>query len=79
MAAAIGTYGPAAKAAVPDLLKLLDDDSGLQPDREVVAALGAIGPVGRAALPALRRLLDHGDVWVAVAARDAIARIEAPE
>jgi hypothetical protein len=37
-------FGPAAKAAVPELIKLLDDD--LLRDRAIVT-LGAIGPNGR--------------------------------
>jgi len=78
MLAGLAKYGPAAKPAVPELVKLLDlpNVGWALPERELVETLGAIGPEARVAVPVLRRLLDHRDVWVAVAARDALARIE---
>ena len=81
LVAALGKYGPKAKAAVPALRKVLRG-----PEQPVHAyfgferkpaceALGAIGPDARDALPELRQLLDSGDVEFAWAARDAIRKI----
>jgi HEAT repeat protein len=66
--------GPAAKAAVPDLIAALKQDATMQ----IVAAeaLGRIGPGARPALPTLRRLLEHEEEDVRDVAREAIVRIE---
>lgn len=71
---AIGRYGPAAADAVPDLIRLLAIE--YPPELELCRTLGAIGPKAKAALPALRPLLDKQDTRIAVAAKDAIDRIE---
>jgi len=73
----LGKYGPEAKDAVPSLVKQFGEV--MVPQAMLAETLGAIGPDARAALPGLRVLLDDRDVWVAVAARDAIARIERPQ
>jgi hypothetical protein len=52
------------------------DEKGLPPYEEIAGTLGAIGPAAKAALPDLRKLLKHRELRVAVAARDAIAKIE---
>lgn len=76
-------YGPKAKDAVPALRKVLRGPEmpfhgymagELKPACE---ALGAIGPGARDALPDLRRVLDTARIEAALAARDAIRRIEA--
>jgi HEAT repeat protein len=75
LVASIGKYGRVASAVVPDLVKMMADEKGLQQYEEIATTLGAIGPGARAALPELRKLLKHRDLKIAVAARDAIARI----
>jgi HEAT repeat protein len=77
LVASIGKYGPAAKAIVPDLVKMMADEKGLPQYDEIATTLGAIGPDANVALPELRKLLKHSELKVAVAGRDAIAKIEA--
>lgn len=75
---ALARYGPAAKAAVPVLRTFLTDRWALDDTRaEACRTLGAIGPAAREAVPDLRKLLDHPELVVALAARDAIRKIEA--
>ncbi len=45
-------------------------------DGEIAGTLGAIGPDAKAGLPALWKLLDHPELKVALAVRDAIAKID---
>ncbi|MHB8519383.1 MAG: HEAT repeat domain-containing protein [Limisphaerales bacterium] len=49
-------FGPAAKPAVPDLIRLLNGKDDLEVDR-AATALAAVGPEAKAALPALREAL----------------------
>lgn len=70
---------PAARAADPpkvaDLVRQLE--TGTAGERVVAAErLGDLGPAAAEAIPELRRLLDTGHVEVALAARDAIRKIE---
>jgi HEAT repeat protein len=78
-------YGRAARETVPTLRKRLTEMSRPEwfayggPGRwvyEPCQVLGAIGPDAKEALPDLRRLLDHPDAGLALAARDAISKIE---
>ncbi len=67
----------AAKAAVPDLVNYLNKLPawGIRP--EFIELLGAIGPDAKAALPKLHELLDGPDFELALAADEAIQKIEA--
>jgi HEAT repeat protein len=74
----IGKYGPKARAAVPQLRKVLGNPSTTTPEVEAtIQALVAIGPAAREAIPDLHLLLDQPNKPVAIAARDAIRKIEA--
>jgi HEAT repeat protein len=60
---AVKAFGPAAKAAVPDLLAVLKETEG-KADRQFLRqtigeALGSIGPDARAGLPALTAMLNE--------------------
>ncbi|NRQ34146.1 hypothetical protein HII36_20155 [Nonomuraea sp. NN258] len=66
---ALGEFGEAAAAAVPELL-------ALPGDLDVVTTLGRIGPSAQPAVPALRRALESDDPHLAVAAATALWRIE---
>ena len=64
-AAALARIGPAARAAVPSLIRAIEHPD---PKREpqilvlyAIRALGRIGPEAKAAVPALNRLLDEDD------------------
>ncbi len=77
----LGKIGPAAKAAVPALVRSLRAEQPVPEDAEAAAlrywaviALGGIGPAAREAVPALNSLLDSDD-WELVKALD---RIGAP-
>ncbi len=74
----LGRIGPAAKGAVPQLIKeLSDDDEYLR--KTTAVALGRIGPAAGAALPRLLKLADSdSDEDVRKAARAAAKKI-APE
>jgi HEAT repeat protein len=76
---ALGHSGPSAKAAVPELLKLLEraDDMfiGWEPYGGPLAALGAIGPEARAAVPRLLELARNRENPNSFAAMRALARI----
>jgi len=55
---ALGSIGPAAKAAVPVLSeRLLADGEQVYVLRSIAAALGDIGPEAASALPALQKAL----------------------
>ena len=71
-AEALRDLGPAAKPAVPELIRLLDDSSA---NRSAAEALGTIGPDAAEAVPALYGLLRHPSTSVAGSARRAIERI----
>ena len=59
----LGGLGPAAKDAVPDLVKLLDDpDEGVR--WAAASALGGIGPAAKDAAPDLVKLLKDPDEGV---------------
>ncbi|AWM36210.1 HEAT repeat protein [Gemmata obscuriglobus] len=66
-----------AKGAVPELVNGLNKPSarGMQP--ELIGLLGAIGPDAKAALPKLRELRDGAEFEIAIAALEAIQKIEA--
>ena len=73
----IARHAPAAKEAIPVMVKILDRVAGWwDPPLELFDALGAFGPAAKDALPRLRELLDHHSLDVVLAARDAIAKIE---
>jgi HEAT repeat protein len=81
VAATLGRIGPPARAAVPSLIRAIEQADG-RPDREflirsAVQALGRIGPDAKATAPLLNRLLDEAganDVIVVIA----LDRIGAP-
>ena len=57
-AAALGKIGPAAKAAVPALIKVLKENyESIEVREQAEAVLGKIGPAAKAAVPALIRVL----------------------
>jgi len=66
-----------AKGAVPDLVNDLNKlpARGVRP--EFVELLGAIGPDAKAALPKLRELRDSAEFEIALAAQEAVQKIEA--
>jgi HEAT repeat protein len=65
-AMAIAGLGPAAKAAVPALEKLLGDEAASPESRYPAAyALGSIGPEAVAVEPLLRKLSESGDEMLA--------------
>jgi hypothetical protein len=87
-AAALGLaeLGPAARSAVPDLIRILHEESQRLPLRcddglvlVCATALGAIGPEAHSALPIMDEFALRGDVSTAGAAREAIARIRTGE
>lgn len=62
---ACAAFGPRSKAAVPDLIRLLDDSKVNSSDsypRPVVYALGRVGPDAKAAGPKLMALLKDSDI-----------------
>lgn len=75
-AAVLASFGPAAKAAVPALVALLDDPN-LEPParRDVQFALGQIGPEAASAVPALVKALDSDQERVRNSAMFALGRI----
>jgi len=60
----LGQLGADARAAVPTLIKLLDDESV---SGSVVLALSAIGPDAQSAVPKLIAMLDEPSPWVPTA------------
>jgi len=73
-ARALGVNGRAAVQTVSALIGLLDADPDIDVKRQAATAVGLIGD--RSALPALERAGRDGDVYLAQAARDAIAMIK---
>ncbi len=80
---ALGDLGPAAKSAVPTLLKILDDRSvpltgqrwGPLHRAAVIHAIGEIGPDAREALPRLLAYLKINDYFVRVHVAIALANM----
>lgn len=70
----IEQYGPAAEAAVPDLIELLNDSDPIV-QRDSIQALGSIGPKAESALPALQKLSEN-DEGMRYNANEAIKRIK---
>ena len=71
---ALNEMGPAAKAAVPALIRLLDDKAkGVRQDAAL--AFGAIGPDAKASVPALIKLLDDKENGVRLNAAQALGAI----
>jgi hypothetical protein len=68
--AALGQLGPAAAAALPELL-------ALEPDDVLARVLGGLGPAAAEAAPLLRRLLDSDRATLALAAASALWRLTA--
>jgi 6-phosphogluconolactonase (cycloisomerase 2 family) len=69
---ALSSLGPAAKPAVPELIRLLGNGEAT---RYAVEVLGDIGPDAEAAVPELYGLLGHRSRLVSEAARRAIEKI----
>jgi hypothetical protein len=69
---ALRSLGPAAKPAVPELIRLLREGRA---NRQAAAALGDIGPAAEAAVPELYGLMRDPSPNVSEAARKAIERI----
>lgn len=60
-ASALGTIGPAAKAAVPELIREATESGWWVLRKEFIYALGAIGPDAAAAVPALTQIVGSSD------------------
>src|SRR4029077_3460590 len=84
-ASSLGFIGPDARAAVPRLIELLDDE-GVSVRGPAVLSLGRIGPASRSAVPKMALLLrDRNDLvryqallalgWMGPDAKDAFAAI----
>lgn len=73
-ARALGNNGPAAAAAVPRLIRLLETDREPYSRQEAVVALGMIGD--RSAIPSLTRASRDPNPYIAAAALSAIRSIE---
>ena len=73
VARTLGSIGPKAAPAVPNLIKLLDEKPGM-PRSEAIATLGRIGPGAKPAVPALIKELKvaEGDRLAAVCALEHI-------
>lgn len=67
--------GPAAKAVVPVLIPLLEDNKRRDTHRTVIELLGCIGPDAKAAIPALSRIVENPDARYHDEAKDALSRI----
>jgi HEAT repeat protein len=83
-AEALGRIGPAARAAVPALTQMLEDDqptmpTGIPKSLFAAVALGKIGPAARPALPALRRLVERTIPELQHNVAEALAQIEGPD
>ena len=73
-AACLSLFGSEAKAAVPELIKLLDNKGTVT--QPFASALGSIGPAAKDALPALKNALATADLYGQVTIAWAIARID---
>jgi HEAT repeat protein len=74
----LGQIGPAAEAAVPALIRLIDSADD-QSRREAILALAAIGPAAREAAPRLVKLLELPEEPFRAGAAYALAMLEADE
>ena len=75
-AVTLGKMGPKAKAAVPALIKAVEDEYMW---RTAATALGNIGPQAKAAIPTLNRALEDKDLNVQRIAAAALRKIRASE
>lgn len=75
-AQALMRLGPKAKAAVPELAKLVKDWAG---DRAPVEILVAIGPDAKEAAPALAAALKQPNLYYTIVVGQALSRLETPE
>ena len=73
-AQSLGNAGPAAKAAVPVLIRALDTEAALK--KAAIQSLGQIGPAAKAALPALRNMVQESNRSVAEFSEQAIRQID---
>jgi HEAT repeat protein len=73
---ALQEAGPPAKAAVPALIRRLQEDDDPHVRSPSAYALGRIGPAAKAALPALTKALRDSDGHVRINAADALRRID---
>ncbi len=71
---ALGSEGPKAKAAVPELVKLLDSKEPVIRSQAAMS-LGEIGPDSKSAVPALSKVLDDDQFSVRYSAVYALASI----
>jgi HEAT repeat protein len=71
----LGKMGPAARDAVPTLIKRLEDEEPA-PREAAVWALAEIGPAASTAIPALESLLDDEDRLIRAGAKRAIEKIQ---
>ena len=77
---AIGGMGPSAKAAVPALIQVLNDQDAPPVVRyPVCVALREIGPEAKEAVPALKAAMDDRNDDVAAMARQALRAITGEE
>ena len=67
--------GPAAQDAVPDLIRVLQDEDW-QVEQAAAKALGEVGPAAKDAVPELTRLLRDKSAEVRETAARALERIE---
>ena len=70
----MGGIGPAAKDAVPALIKALKDKD-FNVRRSAAAAVGKIGPAAKDAVPALIEALKDKDIYVRIGAALLLSRI----
>jgi HEAT repeat protein len=72
---ALRRLGPAAKAAVPDLVKAMSNESQIDVRREIFFALASIGGGSEEAIPELIKALSHENVKVRNGASYALGKI----
>jgi HEAT repeat protein len=73
---ALQEVGPVAKAAVPALIKALQEGEDAHIRSPAAYSLGRIGPAAKAAVPALTKALRDTDGHVRINAADALRRID---